>query len=252
MSATRHHYGCLSRRQVLALGMALSLLAVTVGCDDAKIENKIVSQQTSGSADDGNDNNDPANGKTYPPGLQAKDNTTTASSDQPAFDKVGGAVDATPSKPPAVTKDSAVAKSFSLVKTSFVVSKAGAFTFDVNLEVVKPALTKNAALSVQVRANVLDAQGATIPNAQITDTTFKFDLDANGKPQVTPEGTPPPEPLDANGNYARRLSGPNKGVQLQPGNYQIELELRLFASAGTAPGGDFARVDHATASIKLR
>jgi len=235
-----------------ALGLALALMLVAVvGCDNGKIEDKIISQSTSGSADDGNDNNDPPNGKTYPPGLQAKDNTTTANSDKPKFDTVGGSVKAIPAPPAGATKDAATAKSFNMVKSAFVVSSDDKFTFDVSLHIVQPKVTKNAKLTVQVRANVLDKNGVTIPGGQITDIEFKIDQDANGKTQVSPQGQQP-EALDANGNYKRRLSGPSGGIPLKKDDYQIELEIRLIATASTAPGGDSATIDHATASIKLR
>lgn len=217
-----------------------------------EIKNQIVGQPiANGSADDGNDTNDPATGKTYPPGRQAKDNSTEAASDQPAARVVGGSVKAIPAAPQGATKDAARATSFNQVKTVFAVNKADAFTFKIDLKLTKPVVTKNASLSVQVRANVLDSNGATIPNAQITDITYDLRADANGNTQVSPGGTSP-EQLDAAGNYERSLAGPNRGIQLQPANYQIELEIRLIASASTSPGTDRAQIDHATASIQLR
>ena len=237
-----------SRLRLILVLLAFGLLSA---CNNGQIQNQIVGQSQSGSADDGNDNNDPANGKTYPPNLQAKDNTTEAASDAPAATTVGGSVKAIPAPPQGATKDVARATSFNQVKSLFVVTKADAFTFNVEVSITKPSVTKNASLTVQVRANVLDANGVTLANAQITDITFAFSQDANGKTQVTPANTQP-QALDANGNYQRKISGPNRGIQLQPGNYQIELEIRLIASASTSPGNDRAQVDHATASIQLR
>lgn len=236
-------------RRALGFVLIFSLLAMLTGCDHGEIQKTIISKTNSGSADDGNDNNNPANGMSYPPGLNAKDNTTEAASDQPAYNKVGGSAKAIPAPPQGATKDAAIAKSFNQVKAPLVVTQADAFTFDIDLELTKPSVTKNASLQVQVRANVLDENGATMPNAEVTDTKFKIDLDANGKPQVTAGSGS--EPLDANGNYKRKLSGPNKGIQLKEGKYQIELELRIIATASTAPGGDSATIDHATATIRL-
>lgn len=236
--------------RLLVLLVAFGLLTA---CEKkGEIKNQIVGQPiATGSADDGNDTNDPANGKTYPPNRQAKDNLTEAASDQPAAKMVGGSVKAIPAPPQGATKDVARATSFNGVKSVFVVNKADAFTFKIDLKLTKPVVTKNASLSVQVRANVLDSNGATIANAQITDITYDVTADANGKTQVSPAGTSP-EQLDAAGNYERSLTGPNQGIQLQPGNYQIELEIRLIATASTAPGGDSAQIEKATASIQVR
>ena len=140
---------------------------------NAEIKDEIISETTSGSADDGNDKNNPKTGMTYPPGRKAKDNTTTADSDDPKYDKVGGNVTVIPTPPKAATKDAARATSNSQVNSKLVVTKADKVTFNIHLEVIQPKVTKNAYLTVRVRANVLDKNGATIPNAHITDSRFR-------------------------------------------------------------------------------
>jgi len=225
---------------------------------NAEIKDEIISETTSGSADDGNDNNNPKTGMTYPPGRKAKGNTTTADSDDPKYDKVGGNVKVIPAPPQGATKDAARATSNSQVNSKLVVTKADKVTFNIHLEVIQPKVTKNAYLTVRVRANVLDKHGVTMKNSQITDTELKIDLDNNGKPQVTPvdpsSGQPldTPEPLDANGDYKRRLSGPGGGIDLAKDDYQVELGLQIVGSASTSPGGDLATIEHATAKIEVR
>ena len=90
----------------------------------------------------------------------------------------------------------------------------------------------------------------------IADQSFEVGLDANGVPSVGIAGDPAPDSLDADGGYARQLSGPNGGVQLPAGQYQLELDLRIIATAPVVLGADGrahrGAVSSATATISVR
>lgn len=65
-----------------------------------------------------------------------------------------------------------------------------------------------------------------------------------------------PDSTQGNGDYNRTLSGPSGGIALQPGNDQIELDLRITARAPIQVGAEGQRhrasVQGAKATIKLR
>jgi len=222
---------------------------------NAVINNAIVSSGVDGKADDANDNtNPPTDNYVGPNKLAAKDAGTDASSIAPLFNKVGGTAHAIPGAP--ATKDQAVAISNNKVVTTLSVQKADGFTFDIALELKGPKITGQGKLLIQLSAFVLDAQGRTVKDAQGNDLpaifsgTYTGGTDAQGKFGFIPPGDTNVDPVDANGNYVRKLSGPNRGLPLPVGNYQVKLELNIQALAPAGQGT--AGVDSATATITLR
>jgi len=240
----------------VAQAVAVAGVLLLTGCQNATIKNQIISSSVSGSADDA----DPAAPAQQYPGANprnATDGATTAASDVPAFDQVGGNAHAIPG---ANATGEAVAKSNNRVLTRLTVTKAGAFTFDTNLDLQGIKIAGNGRIEVFVQTNVLDANGQAIvqpngqplPNTQAAGAKFKFEPDGSGGLRaIINDDAANPDPVPANGNYSRRISGPNGGVQLAPGDYTIELELRIYAYAPIDPRSK-AEVDKGTASVKLR
>ena len=232
---------------------ALVMLASCTPPPNAVINNAIVSSPVDGQADDANDKTPPDN-YMGPKKLAAKDVATDASSIAPAFNKVGGSAHAIPGAPP--TKDQAVAISNNKVVTTLTVNTANSFTFDIALDVKGAKITGQGRLLLQLSAFVLDAQGQTVKDAQGKDVsaifsgTYNGGTDAQGKFGFIPPGDNTLDPADANGNYARKASGPSGGIPLPAGNYQLKLELNIQALA--AAGQGTAGVDSATATITLR
>jgi hypothetical protein len=243
-------------RCLLAL-CALLLVAGSCGPPPpaATINNTIISTQLTGNADDG----DPANPPQQylaPGSMQAKDGATNSASNAAQFNKVGGNAHAIPG--PNVGQGEAVASSMNKVVTQFVVNRQGAFTFDLNLDVKGVKIAGKGRVAISVRAVVLDAngnvildaQGNQIPNQSIAFLDIEVEPDgAGGLRAIIGGDRANPDPLAAGGNYQRRISGPNGGVNLPPGNYRIEMDLRLRCRA---PADSRAEIDGATLDIALR
>ena len=184
--------------------------------------------------------------------MTATDGQTNSSSIAPLFNKVGGSVQVISGKP--AKRDLAFATSNNKVTSSLVVTAADSFTFDIDLNLQNPNVTGLGKLSFQLTAVVLDANGNTPkdPNGKpvpgIYSGNFGVGQDAQGKPQITLPGGGTASP-DAKGNYEQKLTSPNGGVPLQPGNYQLRLELTMIGQA--PPGQGTASVNSATATIQL-
>lgn len=221
------------------------------------IENQIISFSVSGSADDAVPATPPEQYPTAANPRSATDGATTAASDAPLFDQVGGNAHGIPG---ANARGEAAAKSNNRVLTRLKVNSAGAFTFDTNLDLQGIKITGNGRVEVFVQTNVLDANGNAIlqpngqplPNTKAAGSTFKFEPDGRGGLRAIINGNAAnPDPVPANGNYTQRISGPNGGVQLAVDDYTIELELRVYAFAPFDPPST-AAVDQGTATVKLR
>jgi hypothetical protein len=246
------------KRYRIGVPAVVCVILLTACGPDAELRDEIVSTQITGSANDGDSATPP---KQYPaPALEADDGDTHASSEAAQFNRVAGMVDAMATDPaaPTLTEDEAVATSFNKVISRLVVARDGRFTFDIELDISGVEIRHDATLAVTIRAAVLNNNGQTIPNAGITSMDLDISGGAAGAPPqvVINADAANPEAVDNNGNYRRTLSGPNQGVQLAAGTYQLELDLRLRANApirmeadGTKPR---ARVNSASATIRLR
>ena len=241
----------------VVVGFVLTALLLLTGCPgqppppNATINNTIIGSAQSGSADD----DDPATQRedyNGPAKMKATDAATTAGSAAAKFDTVGGNAHAIPANG---SKVEAVAKSNNKVVTEFVVNKQGNYTFDLNLDLRNVKVTGKGRIEVAIRANVLNAQGAALPTGGAIashDFEIKPDVNPQAKPQVVIDrDAANPEHVDANDNYVRKLSGPNRGIKLDPGKYQIELELRVYGFAPVDPRST-ADTDPATLQIVLR
>jgi hypothetical protein len=253
--------------------LVLSAAIVASACDDgedgggggggagggpaAQILNQILRTQLVGSADDGDSANQPDryNG---PGDLDATDQRTRSSSVAPAFNRVSGAAEAESFDPASqtLTDDAAVATSNNKVVSRLRVTRAIPLTFDIDLDVDRVEVRNGGTVEIQVVAAILDAQGNAVPGGGITNINFRFQPNAAGGIDVIVQDDADPENTEPNGDYDRTLSGPNGGIALQPGNYQIELDLRIRATAPiqTGPDGrrDRAAVESAKATIRLR
>jgi hypothetical protein len=237
---------------------ALTLFTSTLvlgGCKppppNASINNVIISSAQSGSADDG-DPATPPDSYNGPAKMSATDAATTAASNAPLFDTVGGNEHAIPA---AASRADAVAKSNNKVVTEFVVNNQGAFTSDLNLDLQNVKVTGKGHIDVAIRANVLDKNGVALPGGGTIashDLEIKPDPNPQAKPQVIIDrDADNPEHVAANNSYVRKLSAPNGGLQLQPDKYRIELELRLYGFAPIDPRST-AEVDPGTLQIVLK
>ena len=249
----------------LLLSMLLCIFVLScASCDNkgkAKIQKTLVSTQILGSANDG-DSTTPVD--SYGPGgtdMDAKDSITKASSVDPKDHTLGGRAEAETFNPggQTVIEDEARATSFNKEISSLVVDKAGSFKFKITLEVKKIELVGDGKLDISVSANVLDKNGNTMPNAQITSSTFKAKKNANGSVDIviTQETNPSTtEHPQGNGDFSKSLPKPDKGLQLAKGNYRIEFDLRIIATAPTTQGPNNlahrASVESVTAKIELR
>ena len=245
----------------LLLAGSVALVFLTTGCQNppaAVIKNQIISSTVSGSADDADPATPPGQYPSAANPRSAADAATTAASDPPVFNQVGGNAHAIPGAN--AKNGEAAAKSNSRVLTRLTVTTAGAFTFDTNLDLQAIKIAGAGRVEVFVQTNVLDANGTVIlqpngqpaPNTQAASANFKFEPDGHGGLHAIINGDAAnPDPVPATGNYSRRISGPNGGVQLAAGDYTVELELRIYAFAPLDPRSK-AEVDKGTAAVKLR
>ena len=243
--------------------IAIALLFLGKGCPDrnadAEIKNNIISTQITGSANDGDsttptDNYGPAGAD-----KDAEDSKTKASSDNPTFNTLGAKAMAETLNPGGATivEDEARGASFNKVVSQFTVTNAGAFSFDIQLDVKKVKLQGDGKMDITVQANILNNDGTAFPNGSISNTNFKFKKNQAGAMEVIiANDNNNPDQLRANGDYKRTLSGPNGGIQLPAGDYRIEFDLRVIATAPTAMGPNNqphrAEVEGVKASIALR
>lgn len=248
----------------LLLSMLLCIFVLScASCDKkgkAKIQKTLVSTQILGSANDGDPTTAKDSYKTGDTPMAAKDSKTKASSIAPKDHTLGGRAEAETLNPSGQTADEDEARSTSFNKeiSSLVVEKAGTFTFKITLNVKKIELVGDGKLDISVSANVLDKNGNTMPNAQITSTTFKSKKNANGtvdidiKQETNPTITE--HPL-ADSSFSKALKKPDNGLQLSKGNYRIEFDLRIIATASTTQGPNNlahrASVESVTAKIEL-
>jgi predicted nucleic acid-binding Zn-ribbon protein len=244
-------------RRILKLAVISFIVLNVTGCD-AEIVDNIISTQILGSADDG-DSENPRDDYRGPADLDAEDRLTKASSVQPKFNEVAGSAEAEPRDPAAntVVGDEAVAKSFNKVVSELRVRKNGNYTFNIDLDVNNVQLRHDGTVTIQVAAAVLNSQGVSVPNGGITNITFEFKRNAAGATDVIIAGdTANPDSTQANGDYNKTLSGPSGGINLQPGIYRLEFDLRITARAPVQIGNDGQRhrasVESAKATISLR
>jgi hypothetical protein len=232
------------------IGALLLATLVLGGCTTGSIGTTIVTSFAAGFADQA------AGTRQNYPGqqpLSAVDGKTDASSKQPKYNELSGNAHAVPAVVPVKNVDQAEALSNNNVQTKFTVTKADSFTFSIDIDIRNPNVTGKGALDIRVGAYVYDSKGQAMNDkngkpATIFDGTFQPKLDAQGKMVVgDPSGNA--DPLDANKAYKRALKGPNGGVPLDPGDYQLKLELWIDGRA--PPGQGTAGVDQATATISL-
>ena len=231
------------------------------GGKDAEIVNNITSTQFTGNAND--ENSAPQGRQTYGPNdgkTKAEDNLTKASYVSHKYNELAGKTEAECDNPGAntITGDKARAASFNKVVTQFKVNKAGNFTFDIELDVDQVKIRHGEKVTVTVQASILNAYGTAYPNGGIANTSFDFQKNQTGNLEVIIGGdTANPDQPQANGDYNRTLSGPNRGVRFnQAGNYLLEFDLRIIATALVQRGADGkthrAEVKNVKAKITLR
>ena len=244
----------------------ISLLVFTAllmsGCQEgpaAELRNEIISSDVHGNADDG-DSANPKDDYRHPQKLNAEDLETKASSAPPQYDTVSGNADAVPDDPasPTLENDVAIGRSNNKVISKFVVNRAGTFTFNFNLDVEEIKLVHDGQVFVSVRAAMNDANGNTLPpdiNSGLASINFQFQEDGQNPPKVVINPGPNNQ-TDQNGNYNKRISGPNGGIELTPGVYQLEMDLRIRAEAPVQLGPDKkkheAHVKNAKLEVELR
>jgi len=234
-------------------------LVFFTGCnEDAEIGN-IIGTQITGNANDG-DSTTPSD-RYGPAGndRDATDSKTMASSANAKFNELSGKAKAETLNPggPTITDDEARGASFNKVVSQFIVKKAGAFTFNITLNVKKVELVGKGKMNITVQANILNNDGTGYPNGGITNLSFEFKKNQQGTVDVVIAGdTSSPEHPQSNGDYNRSLRGPNSGISLNPGNYRLEFDLRIIATAPTAKDANnntqLASVENVTAKIELR
>jgi hypothetical protein len=238
----------------------LILLLALAGCDDAQLTGKIISTDINGFADDG-DSGNPREDYRGPGDMDAVDVETRSSSDQATFNTLGGRAKALPTDPASntLTSDVAQAASYNKVVTELVVKKAGRFTFDIKQTIEDIELVHDGRLAIGIRANILDAQGQTLPNGAGGIASLDYEMKSTGQAKYVVEingDTNNPDSTSADKKYNKTASGPSGGAQLAAGNYQIEFELRIRATAPIQVGPDGrkheARVGKATVKIELR
>jgi hypothetical protein len=232
-----------------AVSLLLGALALA-GCTSGSIGTTIISSFAVGFADQAAGTRQDYPGKQP---LSAVDGKTDASSKQPKYNEVSGNVHVVPAAVGVKDIDEAEARSSNNVQTNFNVTKADSFTFSIDLDIENPAITGKGALDIRVSAYVLDSKGQMINDtngnpAKIFDGTFQPTLDPQGK-MVVGDPSGGSDPLDANKAYKRTLKGPNGGIPLAAGDYQVKLELWIDGRA--PPGQGTAGVDQATATISL-
>ena len=237
-------------------------LGIISACDDDKpapnavITTTIVSTQVFGNADDG-DSSNPAD--QYTGANSATDQRTKSSSGTWTATSVSGKAEAESFDPGAntVVSDVAIAKSFNKVVTQLQVTKRDSFTFDIDLDINKVKLRHDGKVKIDVKAAILDDQGVSVTNGGIANIDFEFNKDGNNPTQVIIAGdATSPEAAEANGDFNKTLSGPNRGVDLPIGTYRIEMDLRIIATAPVQIGADNLRhraeVGSSSITIKLR
>lgn len=242
---------------------AFSLFVFANGCDDssktdAEIVDNILSTQLTGSADDG-DTTTPSD--SYGPAgndMDAEDSKTKASSTAPAYNIVTGKVTAETLNPGGQTiiEDEARASSFNKVVSPLKVNKAGSFTFDIDLDVRDITLVGEGKVTITVQASVLNNNGVAVQNGGIANVTFEARNNQAGTAEIIiANDSANPDSLQ-NNDYTKTLSGPNGGVQLGKGDFRLELDLRIIATAPTAQGPNTnahsAKTGEVKAEIKLR
>lgn len=247
--------------------LLLLAVALLVGCPAPPPDAQITTAKetrTNGDANDADDTTpDPQQWGPVAGAGQATDGPTRAAADAPTATTLGGSAHAKVGGKPDKKNDSAVGRSFSRVVTNLVVNKQGAFVFDIGVNVKGLKTTGHGFVEITVLMNVLKGNGDVItdpatggvrPDTAVANVNFKGTSGAGGAPgsMVINGDATNPDPLQANGDYTRTLTGPNGGTKLAPGNYLIELELRIVA---TAPKADTppstADVDAVTLSLKL-
>lgn len=228
----------------------VGVLLLAACTPNATIQTTIVTSFASGIADQAAGTRQDYPGKQP---LSAVDGKTDASSKKPKYNELSGNAHVVSAAVPVKNVDQAEALSNNNVQTKFTVTKADDFTFSIDLDVQNPNVTGKGVIDIRVSAYIVDSKGQAMNDAKgkpatIFDGTFQPKLDAQGKIVVgDPSGAA--DPLDANKAYKCTLKGPNGGVALTPGEYQLKLELRIDGRA--PPGQGTAGVDQATVTINL-
>lgn len=243
--------------------MGAVLLFLSYGCPNknanAEIVDTIIGTQITGRANDG-DSATPSD--RYGPGgadRDAEDSKTKASSVNPTFDTLKGRAVAETLNPGGATvvEDEARGASFNKVVSEFKVTNAGVFSFDIQLDVKKVKLIGEGKMNINVQANILKNDGTAFPNGSISTINFEFKKNQAGTVDIIiANDINNPDHPKANGDYKRTITGPNGGIQMPAGNYRIEFDLRIIATAPTAMGlnnqAHKAEVEEVTATIALR
>ncbi len=248
-------------QQTILLAFSISFILIS-GCDEkkpsAQLTGTVVSTQLTGNADDGDSTTPPDRYGPAGNDRDAEDSKTKSSSGNPTFNKISGSAEAETLDPGSntITSDEARAASFNKVVSALKVKIAGSFKFKIDLDVQHPEINGIAKLNITVQANVLKNDGTDFPQGGIINKTFEVELNPSGSLDILVDNDQNQvEQPDANGNYQKVLTGPTGGIQLQAGDYRIEFDVRIVATASTAENIDNqasrASVDRVSAKISL-
>ncbi|MCP4220243.1 MAG: hypothetical protein GY765_36765 [bacterium] len=141
-----------------------------------------------------------------------------------------------------------------------MVHQDGIFTFNIKLKVEDVELIHDGQVFIFIRANMLSSQGNTLSpkiNSGLASVDFEVRGDGRNPHKVIINGDEKnPDQANPNGDYESVLSGPNQGIQLDAGKFQLELSLniRTHAPVQRDPDGRLheAHVKNVTAKIELR
>ncbi|MEJ2595225.1 MAG: hypothetical protein P8100_08915 [bacterium] len=219
----------------------------------------VVSTQLIGNADDGDSTTPPDRYGPTGNDRNAEDSKTKSSSSNPTFNKLGGHAEAETLNPGpnTITSDEARAASFNKVVSALKVKIAGKLKFQIDLDVRHPEIHGTAKLNITLKAGLLKNDGTDVPQGGIINKSFRVELNQSGSTIIVIDGDAnQAEQPDSNGNYQKVMTVPVGGVQLQAGDYRLEFDLRVIATASTAENTETqanrASVDSVSAKISLR
>ncbi|MBS1904685.1 MAG: hypothetical protein JSS75_13340 [Bacteroidetes bacterium] len=220
-----------------AVCVAAACILLLSGCGTGKkkpvdLDGVIVITELNGMANDA-DNSTSASPETHryssPTSTAATDGNTIASSDAPHFDRVSCVVHGIPGA--SASQWPCEAKANNRVLSELVVNQAGSYAFRSTLNVHGVHIAGGGRLDIFIRTNILDSLGLAVGGGALTfqDITLSPDgtkLILNGDSTRTVN-------LDKDGSCSIPFDSPAPGVTLKNGSYQLENELRVYA---TAPG----------------
>ncbi len=226
---------------------------------------------------------DPTGPVPDPAQLKAEINGTKASSAWPVFNRLAGSAEAISTPLPESERPNdpmgspyAVGRSFNKVVSNLRVTQSGSFTFKLDIKLEGIEMVHKGCVEINVQANVVIPEELPLAepppiSGAIAHANYLLKSDPNNPGQVKvyldqlceEESHPADSVLQtltpANGNppsMENTIQGPNAGLILREGNYNLELSLRVFAKAkiplGELESVSKAKVENAEVRIALR